>query len=115
MKNIYQLKTKDKLITGYFGIKTKQALSKFQEKYKDDILTPNNLTTGTGYFGASTIKKMEKLYGGAVAQTSTPATQTQRITQLKAQIKQLRLMMIKLLNQLMEVIQRRLEQKQTAF
>jgi len=58
---------------------------------------------------------MEKLYGGAVAQTSTPATQTQRITQLKAQIKQLRLMMIKLLNQLMEVIQRRLGQKQTAF
>jgi peptide/nickel transport system substrate-binding protein len=35
-------------ITGSFGEKTKLAIIRFQEKYKDDILTPQGLATGTG-------------------------------------------------------------------
>ncbi|MFT7644973.1 MAG: hypothetical protein ACI9BF_000642 [Candidatus Paceibacteria bacterium] len=41
--------------TTYFGNRTKQALIKYQNFYRADILTPVNLTTGTGYFGPSTI------------------------------------------------------------
>jgi hypothetical protein len=41
--------------TTYFGNRTKQALIKYQNFYRADILTPVNLTSGTGYFGPSTI------------------------------------------------------------
>ena len=41
--------------TTYFGDRTKQALIKYQNFYRSDILTPVNLTQGTGYFGPSTI------------------------------------------------------------
>ncbi len=37
--------------TNYFGLLTKQALVKYQEKYKENILTPAGFTRGTGYFG----------------------------------------------------------------
>jgi hypothetical protein len=37
-----------------FGTKTKQALIRFQNYYKDKILTPLGLQNGTGYFGPST-------------------------------------------------------------
>ncbi len=42
--------------TDYFGAKTKQAVIKLQNAYKDAILTPAGLSQGTGYFGPSTIK-----------------------------------------------------------
>ncbi|KKQ82295.1 MAG: S-layer domain protein [Parcubacteria group bacterium GW2011_GWF2_38_76] len=38
----------------YFGLKTKQALIRFQENNVDAILKPFNLTRGTGFFYAST-------------------------------------------------------------
>jgi hypothetical protein len=40
--------------TEYFGFATKQALIKFQEKYKKEILTPTGLKKATGIFGSST-------------------------------------------------------------
>lgn len=39
----------------YFGQKTATAVSRFQEKYRTLILTPNGLSTGTGYVGPSTL------------------------------------------------------------
>ena len=40
--------------TGYFGPSTRQALIRFQEEYRWDILEPVGLEKGTGYFGPQT-------------------------------------------------------------
>ena len=48
-------------ITGYFGEQTKNAVILFQEKYKDDVLTPNGLEKGTGKVGTTTIKKLNEI------------------------------------------------------
>jgi len=47
--------------SNYFGPATKRALIKFQEYYKADILAPVHLTKGSGYFGPSSIKKVNGL------------------------------------------------------
>ncbi len=62
--------------TEKFGALTKSALARFQEAYASDILTPVGLTHGTGYFGPSTLKKVNELLAGqATPSTPTPPTQ----------------------------------------
>jgi peptidoglycan hydrolase-like protein with peptidoglycan-binding domain len=40
--------------TTYFGQRTKTAVIKLQNKHYGEVLAPNGLSSGTGYFGAST-------------------------------------------------------------
>jgi len=51
------------MITGYFGTLTKQAVIKFQERYKDQILTPAGLSQGTGFVGQGTLRQLNMLMG----------------------------------------------------
>lgn len=44
----------------YFGPATQAALAKYQNFYRSDVLTPNGLSTGTGYFGPATMKFMNR-------------------------------------------------------
>lgn len=48
---------------GQFAEGTASAVTGFQEKYRDEILTPNRLSNGTGYVGPSTRAKLNALYG----------------------------------------------------
>lgn len=48
-------------ITGYFGSKTKEAVIRFQEKYKEDILEPFGLKSGTGEVKAKTREKLNEV------------------------------------------------------
>lgn len=48
--------------TNYFGVKTESAVKRFQEKYKDEILSPLNLTFGTGIVGTKTRAVLNRLF-----------------------------------------------------
>jgi peptidoglycan hydrolase-like protein with peptidoglycan-binding domain len=45
----------------YYGQKTADAVIRFQEAYRTEVLTPAGLTRGSGYFGPATIKKVNEL------------------------------------------------------
>lgn len=49
------------LVTGYFGELTKVAVIRFQEKYKSEILTPWEISSGTGFVGQTTRAKINQL------------------------------------------------------
>jgi len=49
------------LVTGNFLTLTKQAVIRFQEKYKEEILEPLGLHHGTGFVGPMTRKKINQL------------------------------------------------------
>lgn len=50
-------------ISGFFDFSTFNALKSFQEKYRDEILAPLKLKSGTGFFGILTRTKMNQIYG----------------------------------------------------
>ncbi|MEK7124564.1 MAG: peptidoglycan-binding protein [Patescibacteria group bacterium] len=49
------------LVTGYFGSLTKSAVIRFQEKYKNEILSPLGFSSGTGFVGLATRNKINQL------------------------------------------------------
>lgn len=59
--------------TDYFGLATKRALIRFQEKYRAEVLTPVGLVSGTGFFGEKTRAKMNALMVPASASVPAPA------------------------------------------
>lgn len=47
--------------TDYYGYYTEQAVKAFQARYASEVLTPWGITVPTGYFGTTTMKKLNEL------------------------------------------------------
>ena len=60
--------------TQYYGPATAAAVSKFQVKYRAEVLTPLGLVNPTGYFGNSSITKANALCAGGTTGGSTGST-----------------------------------------
>jgi hypothetical protein len=50
-------------MTDLFGLLTEDAVKRFQAAYAAEILVPAGLTTPSGFFGPSSIKKANALVG----------------------------------------------------
>ena len=57
--------------TNIYGIHTAKAVSKFQEKFRSDILVPGGFPKGTGLFAALTRAKLNALCGAPAAISTT--------------------------------------------
>lgn len=51
------------LVTGNFGLLTKKAVVRFQEKYKEEILSPIGFERGSGFVGFRTRAKINEILG----------------------------------------------------
>ena len=61
--------------TNYFGAKTEDAIKRFQNKHKNDVLLPAGLTMGTGFVGENTRRKLDSFSNiSQTIQTKTKAT-----------------------------------------
>ncbi len=67
--------------TNYFGLLTRNAVIRFQNKYNGEILTPNGLFYGTGFVGQSTINKLNQLLSQNI-KSNTPKTEKATISSL---------------------------------
>ena len=56
--------------TSYFGAKTKIAVIKFQELYKNDVLSPAGLMSGNGFVGSYSRAKLHRLCLASLATTN---------------------------------------------
>ncbi|HMO78310.1 MAG TPA: hypothetical protein PKA42_01400 [Candidatus Paceibacterota bacterium] len=62
--------------TEFYGPATAAAVSKFQVKYRAEILSPNGLVNPTGYFGASSRNKANSLCSASIVTPVDPTTPT---------------------------------------
>ena len=70
----------------FFGESTASAVTGFQEKYRDEILTPNGLKYGTGYVGKATRAKLNQLYGCGSVVIQPTVTQTINISPISGSV-----------------------------
>ncbi|OGZ99368.1 MAG: hypothetical protein A3C07_03290 [Candidatus Sungbacteria bacterium RIFCSPHIGHO2_02_FULL_47_11] len=53
----------ERMLSGFFGLLTGQAVIRFQEKYASEVLAPAGLSKGNGFVGPGTRKKINELLG----------------------------------------------------
>lgn len=58
-----ELKDKEFTVTGTYGFETVFLVSKFQQKYFEDIVAPSGAIKPTGWFGSFSIKKANEILG----------------------------------------------------
>ncbi len=61
-------------VANVFDLATQNAVNKFQEKYATEILIPNGLSSGTGFVGPSTRKKLDSILNDILYSTKTSGT-----------------------------------------